>query len=223
MADEPNASLSDFDQENSAQTDFGQTIMDLKRELKFKDKRIEELKLELDGQRALVHEMEEHVKERDEYLENFIQVFGLVLNDNNEWTNGEANQKHDELVDKYHDLITRYNKLVRRFNNNIATVSPVGRPMVTSEAQQAQILKYHKAGKPSRWIAESMNLSRGAVMTVVGKYDGTDRTTQQRRLKLGLEPKVKDWRIASRKQLPKAATKDFEKGRKLLKEAKGLQ
>jgi hypothetical protein len=82
---------------------------------------------------------------------------------------------------------------------------------------------HHKAGKLSRWIAEELTLSRQAVMTVIGKHDGTNRASQHRRLKLGLEPKIKDWRIASRKRLPKAATEHFEKGRRLLKEAKGLR
>jgi hypothetical protein len=40
--------------------------------------------------------------------------------------------------------------------------------------------------------------------------------------RLGLEPKRKDWRPASMARLPKQATKHFEQGRKLLKDAKGL-
>jgi hypothetical protein len=206
----------------TTKTDLQQRIADLERELKFKDRRIEELKLELDEQRELVREMEEHVKEDAEYLEDFIQTFGLVLNDNGEWTNGEANAEHNALVEKHNDLRGRYNKLVGRFNRNIASVNPVGRPLAASEEQQAQIVRHHKAGKSSRWIAEELNLSRRTVTTVTGKLDGTDRTTALRRLKLGLEPKIKDWRVASRERLPKAATKHFEKGRKLLKEAKGL-
>jgi hypothetical protein len=146
-----------------------------------------------------------------------------VLNDDNQWTNGEFIDEHDALIDKYNDLLARYNKLVGRFNRNIARVNPIGHPMATSEAQHSTILKHHKAGKSSRWIAEDMNLSRQAVMTVIGKNDGTDRVSPQRRLKLGLEPKVKDWLIASRKRLPKTATGHLEKGRMLLKEAKGLR
>jgi hypothetical protein len=189
-----------------------QRIADLERELRHKDERINELKDELDEQRDLVRRMEEHEQEHNEYLENFIQTFGLVLDDDGKWTNGEFITEHNALVDKHNDLITRYNKLVGRFNRNIARVNPVGRPMATSEAQQAQLLKHHKAGRSSRWIAEEMTLSRQAIMTVISKHDGTDRATQQRRLKLGLEPKRKDWRVASRERLPKAATGHLEKG-----------
>jgi hypothetical protein len=199
--------------------DYALRIADLERELKFRDRRINELKAELDEQRGLVRRMEEHVIAADEYLETFISTFGLVLDDDGKYRNGEFIRDYKALVDKYEDLRLRYNKLVGRFNRHIASVNPVGRPLAASPAQQTQILKYHKAGKSSRWIAEEMTLSRRTVTTVVGKFGGTDRTTAQRRLRLGLEPKVKDWRIASRERLPKAATEHFEKGRELLKEA----
>jgi hypothetical protein len=93
-----------------AETDPDLRIADLERELRFKDQRISELKLELEEQRALVHEMEEHIKEDDEYLENFIQTFGLVLDDDGKWTNGEAIKEDDARFDKYNDLVERYNK-----------------------------------------------------------------------------------------------------------------
>jgi septal ring factor EnvC (AmiA/AmiB activator) len=198
-------------------------IADLERELRFKDERISELKTEIDKDRELIRELEEHQQEGDEYLETFITTFGLVLNDDHEWTNDEDNKEHSALVDKYNDLLGRYNKLVDRFNRNIAKVNPVGRPIAASEAQQAQIIKHHKQGKSSRWIAEEMTLSRRTVTTVTGKLDGGDRTTARHRLRLDLEPKRKDWRDAARKRLPKGATAHFEKSRELVKEVKGLK
>jgi hypothetical protein len=102
-------------------------------------------------------------------------------------------------------------------------VNPVGRPIGASPAQQEEIVKHHKRGRSSRWIAEELSLSRRTVTTVTGKLDGTDRTTNGHRRKLGLEPKRKDWRPAAMARLPKQMTKHFEKGRELLKEAKGLK
>jgi hypothetical protein len=101
-------------------------------------------------------------------------------------------------------------------------VNPVGRPLAASEVQQAAILKRHKAGKSLRWIAEELTLSLRTVRTVIDQHDGTDRTHGKRRVNLGLEPKLKDWRVASRERMPKRLTEHFEKGRKLLREAKGL-
>jgi len=142
------------------------SIADLERELKLKDERINELKDEIDEGRELVRRMEEHTKEQDEYLEHFITTFGLVMTDDGKWSNSEAIKEDRALFDSYQDLITRHNKLVRRFNRNIAVVNPVGRPIAASEAQQAQIIKHHKAGKSTRWIAEEMTLSRRTVTTV---------------------------------------------------------
>jgi hypothetical protein len=102
-------------------------------------------------------------------------------------------------------------------------VNPIGRPIAASEAQKAEIVKHHKRGRSSRWIAEEMSLSRRTVTTIIGKLDGSDRTTNLHRKRLGLEPKIKDWRPAAMGRLPKQATKHLEKGRDLIKEAKGLK
>jgi hypothetical protein len=200
-----------------------QRIADLKRELRFKDERINELKVELDQQRELVRSMEEHVQERDEYLERFVTAFGMESNDDNCWTWGPFIAGHNVLVDKYSDLIAGYNKLVRAFNHNIAMVNPVGRPIAASEAQQVEITKHHRRGKSSRWIAEELSLSRRTVTTIIGKLDGSDRTTNLHRRRVGLEPKHRDWRPAAMARLPKQAAAHLEKGRELLKEAKGLK
>ena len=52
----------------------------MERELRLKEERIFELRDEVDRGRELVRAMEEHVQERDEYLETFITTFGLALN-----------------------------------------------------------------------------------------------------------------------------------------------
>jgi hypothetical protein len=59
--------------------------------------------------------------------------------------------------------------------------------------------------------------------TIIGKRNGTDRTTTKHRQRLGLEPKRKDWRPTAMARLPKRATDHFEQGRELLKEVKGLR
>jgi hypothetical protein len=198
-------------------------IADLEHELRFRDQRINELKKELDEERELVRSMEEHVTEADEHLEHFITTFGLVMDDDGLYHNGEFITEYQDSLDKYIDLIDRHNKLVGIINRHIAKVNPIGRPIAASEAQQIEIRKHHKRGKSSRWIAEELSLSRRTVTTIIGKLDGSDRTTNLRRKRLGLEPKHKDWRPAAMARLPKQATKHFEKGRELLKEAEGAE
>src|SRR5258706_8078817 len=150
-----------------------QKIADLERELKFRDRRINELKNEIDGLRQEVREMEDWVTERDAYLEQFITTFGLELDNDGHYRNGNFIRDHQQLFNEHNDLISRYNKLVRRFNANIVRVQPVGRPIAASEAQQDRVLKLHKAGKSPRWIADEMGLSRRTVTTVITKSEGT--------------------------------------------------
>ena len=95
-----------------------------------------------------------------------------------------------------------------------------GRPIAASEAQQDRVLKLHKAGRSSRWIAEETGLSRRTVTTVIEKSDGTGRTTSKRRVRLGLEPKRNDWRQAAITNLPRRATGLRKEAKKLLKEAR---
>ena len=134
----------------SEQTEHTQKIVDLERELRFRDRRINELKSEIDGLRQAVRDMEEWVKERDAYLEEFITTFGLDLDNDGFYRNGDFIRRHQQLFDDYNALVTRHNKLVRRFNANIASVQPVGRPIAASEAQQDRVLKLHKAGRSSQ-------------------------------------------------------------------------
>jgi lambda repressor-like predicted transcriptional regulator len=202
------------------QTEHTQKIVDLERELKFRDRRINELKSEIDGLRQVVRDMEEWVKERDAYLEEFVTTFGLDLDNDGFYRNGDFIRRHQQLFDDYNALVTRQNKLVRRFNANIASVQPVGRPIAASEAQQDRVLKLHKAGRSSRWTAEEIGLSRRTVTTVIEKSDGTDRTTSKRRVRLGLEPKRNDWRQAAITNLPRRATGLRNEAKKLLKEAR---
>ena len=204
-------------------TDPKQRVADLERELRLRDERIRELKDEIDESRELVREMVEQAQEHDEYLEMFITTFGLVLNDDGKWENGEFIAGYHALTDQYENLRGRYNKLVGDFNRYAVPPQPVGRPIAASEAQRAQIIKHHKAGRSTRWIAEELTLSRRTVTTISGKRDGTDRTTAKHRQRVGLEPKRKDWRPAAMDRLPKRATEHFEKGRELVKQAKGLK
>ena len=199
------------------QTEHTQKIVDLERELKFRDRRINELKSEIDGLRQVVRDMEEWVKERDAYLEDFITTFGLDLENDGFYRNGDFIRRHQQLFDDYNALVTRQNKLVRRFNANIASVQPVGRPIAASDAQQDRVLKLRRAGRSSRWIAEEIGLSRRTVTTVIEKSDGTDRTTSKRRVRLGLEPKRNDWRQAAITNLPRRATGLRKEAKKLLR------
>ena len=194
-----------------------------RRDIKLKDERIEELRREVDDTRELLREMEEHVSDRDAYLEGWISAFGMVLNDKDEWTWDNFVQAYRKNIDDYEDLRADYNKLVGRFNRNIARVQPVGRPLAASEAQESVVLKRHKAGKSLRDIADETSLGLRTVRTIIGRANGSDRTTAQRRLRL--DPEAKPASLLAQKRsidsLPKRATTLLNDGKELLKAAKG--
>ena len=169
--------------------------------------------------------MEEHLQDGDVYLEDWISTFGMVKNADDYWRWDDFVDRHKKNIDDYEELRAKYNKLVGRFNKHIARLQPIGRPLGASEAQEADVVKRHKRGESLRNIAEETNLGLRTVRTIVGRANGTDRTTVRRRMRLGLEPKpVSDLsRQRSIKALPRRVNALLNDKAELLKEAKGLK
>lgn len=192
-------------------------VGELEDELERRDERITELREEIDDLRDLVRRMEEHVDDANGTLERWRETFDMVETERGTWTTAPWWEAHDKLVADFNDLARRWNKFLPLLNQN-----PVGRPLAASEAQQALVRKRRKAGKSLRWIEAETNLSLQTVRTIVGKTDGTDRTTKQRRIALD-HPTVVAWKRKRRtgQGLPRQAQAVVETGRDLLKEAKG--
>jgi hypothetical protein len=102
----------------------------------------------------------------------------------------------------------------------------VGRPLAASEAQRAAVLKLRKAGKSLRVIAEETSLGLRTVCTIVDQGNGTDRTTVKHLARIDPDRKLEaSWRARKRVRdsLPKRIGETLERGRALVKEAKGLK
>jgi hypothetical protein len=86
------------------------------------------------------------------------------------------------------------------------------------------VRKLRKAGKSLRWIAEETSLGLNTVRTIVGKLDGTDRTSRKELERIDNRQRAIRWKREKRTgdALPRQAQRVVEKGRELLKEAKGL-
>jgi hypothetical protein len=142
------------------------------------------------------------------------------------WTWAPFWEERWALIEKYNDLVHRWNKYVPVINGH---AQPVGRPLEASEAQCAQVLKLHKAGKSLRWIAEEMTLGLNTVRTIVAKGNGTDRTMQKHRERLERIEIDRTQATHQKRQkhtgdaLPRQAQRVVEEGRELIKEAKGLK
>src|SRR4051812_5110300 len=138
-------------------------IEDLQDELKQRDRRIEELRTEVDELRHLVQRMEENVSDSRATITSWCETFGMecVSDDGIEskWTWEPFWKEHAESI-------TSHNELVRRWNQWVHQMHPrnVGRPLAASEAQQAQVIKLRNAGRSLRWIAEETSLGLNTVV-----------------------------------------------------------
>jgi hypothetical protein len=201
-------------------------IGELEDQLKQRDRRIEELREEIDEQRDLIKRFSEHAEDYTNSIEAWCDAFGMVMTDGGLWTWKPFWDEHNKMIDDYNDLVRRYNRLL----GFVREPQPVGRPLGASESQVATVRKLHKEGVSLRGIMDETSLTFSTVRTIVGQIDHTDRTTQKRRERLGLEPIKIDrqqraqWKRQKRtgNALPKRAQAVAEEGRALALEAKGL-
>ena len=120
------------------------------------------------------------VQDYNATLESWQEAFGMVLNENGQWTWEPFWKENWELVDKYNELVKRWNRNVAAF----AGLQDVGRPLAASDAQVAAVTKLHKQGKSLRAIVDETSLSFRTVRTIVERNQGTDRATKARRQKI---------------------------------------
>lgn len=201
---------------------------ELEDKLKQAERRIEELKQEIDEQRDLIRRMAEHAEDYDNTMESWCDSFDFELNDNGDWTNGPYIQRNNQLLDDYNKLVDKWNRYVPLINGNGG--NPVGRPLGAAPAQVETVRKLHKRGASLRDIMIETSLGFSTVRTIVGQINGNDRTTTKHRKRLGLERIEidKTERASQRrkrrqmKALPGRVQAVIENGRALVTEAKGL-
>ena len=200
------------------------SVGELEDELKVKERRIEELRQEIDEQRELIDRLRENSEEADGVFEAWIETFEMERTDSGGLTWKPFWQEHNQLIDDYNDLVRRWNKYLPVINREPRNV---GRPLAASEAQVVQVQKLRKAGRSLRGIAEDTSLSVDTVRTIVGKMNGNDRTTtkhRQRLERIDERQRLVKWKRQRRTgdALPRRVQRVVEGGRALVKEAKGL-
>jgi hypothetical protein len=190
-------------------------------ELRQRDRLIAEHRQEQDEANDLIRRFREHADDYDATLEGWCETFGMELTDKG-WTWKPFWDEYAELHQKYYDLVRRWNRAVPILN---AGLQDVGRPLAVSEAQVANVMRLHKAGRSLRWIVEETSLSLRTVRTIIERKLGTDRTTKARREKIEID-KFQRARWKSQKRtgdaLPKRVNALIETGNALVTEAKGL-
>jgi uncharacterized coiled-coil protein SlyX len=151
-------------------------IRELEDEIGHRDGRIAELKHELDEARDLIQRQGDQVRDCNDHIEAWIQAFEMEPDDAGVWRWKESFVEGHEWFEKWTALRRQWNKFVPEYNAAILKRN-VGRPLAASDAQCASVRKLHKAGKSLRVIAEEMNLGVNTVRTIIGKQNGTDRTS----------------------------------------------
>lgn len=145
-----------------------------------------------------------------------------VLIEAGSWTWKPFWDERAKLVDDYNELVSRWNAVVPIVN---ASTRDIGRPLAASEAQVETVAKLHKVGQSLRTIADETGLGLRTVRTIVGRKNGTDRTTKARRERIETD-KIARSRWKTRKRagdaLPRRVTAAIKSGAALVKEAKGL-
>ena len=104
---------------------------------------------------------------------------------------------------------------------------PRGRPINASPAQIEEVERLRKGGLSLRSIEAATGVRVNTVRTIVGKGEGTDRTSKReaaKRKRLLDKMRAADWRERKRSldQLPKRIAATQREAKELIKAAKGL-
>lgn len=203
----------------------GETIADLRGQLREAERRHAELKTERDQARDLIERMREQIDDANAVIESWIEAFEMVLDDNGVWKWSPSFIEGDQWVEKYRALLRQWNAFVPRYN---ARVNPkdIGRPLAATKEQEKEILKLHGRSMSLRAIAAEIGIGVQTVRTVVGRQSFTDRSSMKRLERLDPDrPSVIAWKARKRARdaLPRRINAALEQGRALSKEAKGLR
>jgi hypothetical protein len=199
-------------------------IGELEDKVKQRERTILELRLEAEKARVLISELRAHVQDANDLIDSWIEAFDMELGDDGLWGFGRWNANYDALHEAYKSLLQKWNTFVPQYNA-VVRARTNGRPLAASEAQQREVLALRKARTSLRAIVRITGLGIRTVRTVIGKADGTDRTTKRtnelRRLELNRAAMASyRARKRSRDALPKRVNALLKSGRALVKRAR---
>jgi hypothetical protein len=211
-------------------------IAELEDELKQRDRRIADLKRDLDKERDLVARQDEHIRDADDMVDAWIQAFEMMPNEDGVWVWKESFVRGDEWLKKYVALLKEWNDMVgevnslgalvidRRLAGTLAKREP-GRPLAADAGQRAKVFELHDEGTSLRDIAAETKLGLQTVRTLIGKITGTDRTSRKLARIAHDRARERQWQAKSqsRKALPKRIAAWQKTATELRKEVKGLK
>jgi hypothetical protein len=174
------------------------------------ERRTKELTAERDEERNLNSRLRDHSDEAHAMIEQWKYAFDMVLDDDGKWSWKPWIEERDDIMRRYLDLLKKWNRAVGDFNAKVDP-RPIGRPLAASEQQIDKVRKLRKAKASLREIVKQTGLGFQTVRTIIGKDDGTDRTSAKRnefkRIELN-RARMASWR--ARKRSREALPKRFE-------------
>jgi lambda repressor-like predicted transcriptional regulator len=221
-------------------------VAELEDQLKERDERITDLRRELNEAELLISEEREYVESARAVIDSWKEAFGMVQDDKGVWQLDKWVENHKNAIAAYEALAKDWNRFVPEYNALMLKriERNIGRPLAANEGQIAQVRKLRKAGRSLRAIAAEIELSLATVRTILDRDDGSDRMTKKRWQKLHPGEKWKErtytpvgaleridakrfreepWRLRTRASIPKRIGETLERGRELVKAAKGLR
>jgi hypothetical protein len=200
-------------------------IAELEDALKERDRRIAELKRDVDKERDLVHRMDEHLRDAGDMIDRWKHAFEMALNDEGMWVWDRSFVEGDEWFAKYDALLKEWNRFVPEYNAAVLKRN-VGRPLAASEAQRTEVRRRRKRGESLRAIADETSLGLQTVRTIIDQGAGVDRTTRKHLARIDPErERQRAWQAKSRsrKALPKQIAAWEKTASELRQEAKGAR
>jgi hypothetical protein len=198
-------------------------------ELKQRDRRITELKNEIEELRERNQTLRQNAREWQEQFEWWKEAFSMVLDDDGKWSWAPFVDEHDKAIDDDVGLLREWNKMVGEYNSlarvmfEEGTLRDRGRPLAATEEQRRIVFESHEEGRSLRECADDAGVGLQTVRTLLGKVDGTDRTS--RRLTKYRKKEMDRLRLASwkgrkrtRDALPKRLHEQSKKTGELLKQ-----
>jgi hypothetical protein len=198
---------------------------ELEDDLKQRDRRIGDLKRELDEARDLIRRQDEQLQDVDGLIESWKEAFSMTLNDAGLWDCADFFKEADAYHDKYRALLKDWNKLVPEYNATVLKRN-VGRPLRASDEQIKAVRKLRKQGMSLRAIADEIKLGLQTVCTILNRDDGVDRTTMKHLQRVAPDMAAeRQWLIKQRMReaLPKRIAATEKANAELRHEAKGLK
>jgi hypothetical protein len=218
-------------------------LAELKVQLKERDERIKGLRRELSEAEELVSEEREHIEDVDRLIDSWIEAFDMKQDDKGVWTLDKWAKSRDDAFKAYGELVRKWNRFVGDYNAAVLKGKRnVGRPLAADAGDVERVRKLRKEGRSLRGIVLDTGLGLPTVRTIVARDAGSDRVTKKRWQKLHPGEKWEDrsytpvgaleridpgrfkeepWRARTRAALPKRIGEVLERGRELVKAAKG--